>query len=569
MILGYANIFHHHIYRHTNTGNATRLNESMLVMQNQSQVSNCSWNEGNSSQNIPISNATMIPVSNAQTTTNSMLSNLSYNSSTSYSYHQQSYQGSTSQTSSMTSAKRFHPNRSLSMVVNNNYNKNDVNSPVSLDSITPSITADHVQQEIMITTEESPPCQAMQATVTASYKPTTNPTNTVNVSKTASSSSNPGHHKTTYLSDPIKDLSLSDSSVPLKSANTTTQNIVTENGSTVVSDVSADGLPTSHEPPSRCSECSMVFALSIDLKKHIDLVHQGRQGGKKYQCAICAVEFDEKIELKEHIEKHALEKPFKCDICGVRFANQAGQKRHKQRLHETLSKSHSCNKCGKQFFDKHDLKRHEKIHTKECNMCGKKLGIKEDVPHKCDGKKKKKGEEETGDPELKCTICGVFTSNKLSWGYHMWKHTKDPKYINLPVSNVGATKSTSPKLDSTKKEEQTHEDNTPTNATNRCEPIEVTKPKLPAEHSLPSEVKSKDVRSQNTTRSIHRSQNRIGRNNHHILDTFETKTPPDAHALSQTSFAQSSQPLCLRTSTRKPLLAEKEMKPLNMQIVNS
>ena len=42
--------------------------------------------------------------------------------------------------------------------------------------------------------------------------------------------------------------------------------------------------------------------------------------------------------------------------------------------------------------------------------------------------------------------------------------------------------------------------------------------------------------------------------------------PPDAHA---TSYSQSSQPLCLQTSVRKPLLPEREIKPLNMQIINS
>ena len=45
--------------------------------------------------------------------------------------------------------------------------------------------------------------------------------------------------------------------------------------------------------------------------------------------------------------------------------------------------------------------------------------------------------------------------------------------------------------------------------------------------------------------------------------------PPDAHATSQTSYSQLSQPLCLQTSGRTPLVQEREMKPLNMQIINS
>merc|ERR1712150_233529 len=62
------------------------------------------------------------------------------------------------------------------------------------------------------------------------------------------------------------------------------------------------GQNSSNEPPSSCTECNLVFKTGIDLRKHIDLIHQGRQGGKKYQCAICTVEFDEKADLKSHLE---------------------------------------------------------------------------------------------------------------------------------------------------------------------------------------------------------------------------------------------------------------------------
>merc|ERR1712088_989748 len=37
--------------------------------------------------------------------------------------------------------------------------------------------------------------------------------------------------------------------------------------------------------------------------------------------------------------------------------------------------------------------------------------------------------ESERDPNLKCTVCGVFLDNKVKWGFHMWKHTKDPAYI--------------------------------------------------------------------------------------------------------------------------------------------
>ena len=49
----------------------------------------------------------------------------------------------------------------------------------------------------------------------------------------------------------------------------------------------------------------------------------------------------------------------------------------------------------------------------------------------------------------------------------------------------------------------------------------------------------------------------------------EHPNPPKAHSTSQSSFCQVTQPLCLQTSSRKPVLQEREMKPLNMQIINS
>ena len=63
------------------------------------------------------------------------------------------------------------------------------------------------------------------------------------------------------------------------------------------------------EPQTSCSECSLHFPTGVDLKKHIDLAHRGRQGGKRYQCLQCAAEFDDIKSHKIHVDAHALEKP--------------------------------------------------------------------------------------------------------------------------------------------------------------------------------------------------------------------------------------------------------------------
>ena len=68
------------------------------------------------------------------------------------------------------------------------------------------------------------------------------------------------------------------------------------------------------------------------MKKHIDLAHKGRQGGKKYQCIQCAEEFDEIQSHKQHMENHIQEKPFKCQRCGLHLTNASGLKRHIRRV---------------------------------------------------------------------------------------------------------------------------------------------------------------------------------------------------------------------------------------------
>ena len=189
------------------------------------------------------------------------------------------------------------------------------------------------------------------------------------------------------------------------------------------------------EPQSSCSECGLQFPTGIDLKKHIDLAHRGRQGGKRYQCLQCAAEFDDVKSHKSHVENHALEKPFKCTKCGLHLTNASGLKRHTRRVHDKSGPTFDCQECSKSFFEKFDLQRHMKVHaTPKCEKCGKNKSNKEKKIHVC------KIPESERDPDLKCTVCGVFLDNKVKWGFHMWKHTKNPAYIQTKPS-VAAEKS--------------------------------------------------------------------------------------------------------------------------------
>ena len=121
---------------------------------------------------------------------------------------------------------------------------------------------------------------------------------------------------------------------------------------------------------------------------------------------------------------------FRCPKCGLHLTNASGLKRHTRRVHDKSGPTFECPQCSKTFFEKFDLSRHMKIHSgsrPRCEKCGKPA--KPNKNHVC------KVPDSEKDPELKCTICGVFLDNKVKWGFHMWKHTKDPAYIQTKVAS--------------------------------------------------------------------------------------------------------------------------------------
>lgn len=157
---------------------------------------------------------------------------------------------------------------------------------------------------------------------------------------------------------------------------------------------------------------------------------------KPYKCSICNEEFNIKEDLRAHFQAHEAAKPFHCDVCGLGVCNQKALKRHK--LTHTGYKPYKCDTCGRSFLQKHDLNRHMSIHDRpkylQCEHCKRTFtGISPLKTHKCKGVKVEM-------PYL-CHICGDGCSNRLSWSYHMWKHTKNPMFVPFQenVSPVGTS----------------------------------------------------------------------------------------------------------------------------------
>ena len=145
-----------------------------------------------------------------------------------------------------------------------------------------------------------------------------------------------------------------------------------------------------------------------------------------FQCITCAVKFAERSALLLHLDQHNEVKPFKCEICNLGFTHMSAKKRH-EKAHSN-EKPHQCQECPKAFFRRSDLTLHKKTHSRErfkfsCTDCGQVFKSEKKLKdHKCSAKS-------PPSKQLQCSLCESILTSKMSWGVHMWKHTKDSAYI--------------------------------------------------------------------------------------------------------------------------------------------
>ena len=133
-----------------------------------------------------------------------------------------------------------------------------------------------------------------------------------------------------------------------------------------------------------CEHCEKIFSLSENLKRHIKIVHEGR---KDYRCNDCEKFFANSTNLKTHMKNvHKGQRVVKCHHCEKSFCMSVNLKTHIKTVHEgrkdhiynysIRSYNHKCVHCEKLFAYSHDLKRHIKtIHEGrkdyKCKQCGK------------------------------------------------------------------------------------------------------------------------------------------------------------------------------------------------------
>ena len=169
-----------------------------------------------------------------------------------------------------------------------------------------------------------------------------------------------------------------------------------------------------------------VFARNKSKAEIDKLREESAKEPLPFQCITCAVKFAEKSALLLHLDQHNEVKPFKCEICNLGFTHMSAKKRH-EKAHAN-EKPHQCQECPKAFFRRADLTHHKKTHSRErfkfsCADCGQVFKTEKKLKdHKCSAKS-------PPSKQLQCSLCDSILTSKMSWGVHMWKHTKDSTYI--------------------------------------------------------------------------------------------------------------------------------------------
>merc|ERR1719427_1079162 len=80
-----------------------------------------------------------------------------------------------------------------------------------------------------------------------------------------------------------------------------------------------------------CPSCPITFTLKVNLRRHIQRVHEGL---KPHSCDICEKKFASKNEVKEHMTMHTGEKAYKCLDCGKSFSQLSSLYGHRKKNHK-------------------------------------------------------------------------------------------------------------------------------------------------------------------------------------------------------------------------------------------
>ncbi|XP_059608031.1 uncharacterized protein LOC132255877 [Phlebotomus argentipes] len=205
--------------------------------------------------------------------------------------------------------------------------------------------------------------------------------------------------------------------------------------------------------PFTCKECGKVFTVRYYLEKHL-LFHDPSLG---VSCPECPRSFLSEPNMLFHMKSHRSEPKdlFECKVCGKKFIRKANWEDHMsvhdntpqkcqycqmsvknmQRLKIHIIKYHpglphnakddepvKCRLCKRKFNNLSDLKHHTATKhplkkAVNCTFCRKKLDSVDDMVRHM--------EEDHGNENTACNICGQVLVTKFGMTRHMEAHAYD------------------------------------------------------------------------------------------------------------------------------------------------
>jgi len=106
----------------------------------------------------------------------------------------------------------------------------------------------------------------------------------------------------------------------------------------------------------KCQSCRKLFKSAEEKSEHECLKPD------RFHCDQCEKSYLVKAELKKHINISHEGQRFPCTVCSDILSSSQALKRHIKNVHELKVKNFKCQFCEKSFKDKQTLQKHEKIH---------------------------------------------------------------------------------------------------------------------------------------------------------------------------------------------------------------
>ena len=104
-----------------------------------------------------------------------------------------------------------------------------------------------------------------------------------------------------------------------------------------------------------CKICNATYTRPVNLKRHIESVHEGK---KPFKCSECDSSFTQSGHLKKHIETvHEKNKSWVCEFCQKSFCRKDQLNSHIISIHPG-NESFQCNLCDLSFMTENVLRKH-------------------------------------------------------------------------------------------------------------------------------------------------------------------------------------------------------------------